>query len=480
MRSSDNAVSESLSIDKLKYPDLPSIESKYVGLLRSKHANKLFELIDGVGSPLHCVFPQQFSENVLQLTAVLHKHDLQGKIYFAKKANKARCFVKACKQLEIGIDVASKQELAITLSEAISGSDISVSGPEKSIEFVSLSVACGAQIAVDSIEELKKVLHLFTGQEQASVAPNPMPRILLRFKPGSDKKSRFGMAHNQLVEALELLRPYRDKVKLLGFSFHLSGYSIYSRVEAAVDLVKWVGVARDLGFSQCNQINLGGGLPVKYTSTDDWMSFKRTLMAQHFHQNHVFVHDFYPYGNELNAVSALDKLLSSSVHPGISLSQLLRRNDIKLALEPGRALLDQAGVSVFGIQGVKLIDQQYRYWVATVTGTSFSLSEQWFGSEFLPSPWLLKSSSYSDHQVSANAELFPTAIAGASCLEYDMVSWRKIPFPIKPAVDDCLIYPNTAGYQMDSNESTFHSLPQIPKVAMWFDENKVRWQLDAM
>ncbi|EUA44197.1 diaminopimelate decarboxylase domain protein [Mycobacterium xenopi 3993] len=47
----------------------------------------------------------------------------------------------------------------------------------------------------------------------------------------------------------------------------------------------------------------------------------------------------------------------------------------------------------------------------------------------------------------------------ASCLEYDMLTWRKVVLPHEPRHGDMLIYPNTAGYQMDKNESQFHDLP---------------------
>ncbi|EUA27842.1 diaminopimelate decarboxylase domain protein [Mycobacterium xenopi 4042] len=40
-----------------------------------------------------------------------------------------------------------------------------------------------------------------------------------------------------------------------------------------------------------------------------------------------------------------------------------------------------------------------------------------------------------------------------------MLTWRKVVLPHEPRHGDMLIYPNTAGYQMDKNESQFHDLP---------------------
>lgn len=464
----------------INYPDLPSLEGKYGTQLIAQHAMKIFELIDGIGSPLHCVFPQQFSVNITHIQSVLAKHQLDARIFFSKKANKSQNFAKVCRESGIGVDVASKQELELALAVGITGEKLSVSGPEKDMAFLQLAFAHGVQIAVDSLEELQRIISLIASHNNnGDIQHVVKPTISLRFQPDCEKQSRFGISSTQLLTALKVLQPYQHQLRLLGFSFHLSGYDIQRRANVISELVKWVIKARELDFSSCNQINIGGGLPVKYVPTNKWKQFQRSIKTEHFHRQQSFANTFYPYGNEFGPAAALDYILSTPFPAHPTLSQLLRANKIQLAMEPGRALLDQAGVSIFKIQGVKLIESEHRYWIATVAGMSFSLSEQWFGSEFLPSPSLLKTNSMECRHDAATQAWFPTAIAGNSCLECDMVSWRKIPFTIKPAINDCLVYPNTAGYQMDSNESSFHSVPIIPKVAIWFDDQQIFWQLDS-
>ena len=54
-----------------------------------------------------------------------------------------------------------------------------------------------------------------------------------------------------------------------------------------------------------------------------------------------------------------------------------------------------------------------------------------------------------------------------------------MPLPSRPRAGDALVYLNTAGYQMDSNESPFHELPLPRKVALEFDEDfQLHWRLD--
>lgn len=69
-------------------------------------------------------------------------------------------------------------------------------------------------------------------------------------------------------------------------------------------------------------------------------------------------------------------------------------------------------------------------------------------------------------------------VGGASCLEYDMLTWRKVALPRQPRRGDLLIYPNTAGYQMDKNESEFHQRPLPPKIVVSLDDGRLRWKLD--
>ena len=55
-----------------------------------------------------------------------------------------------------------------------------------------------------------------------------------------------------------------------------------------------------------------------------------------------------------------------------------------------------------------------------------------------------------------------------------MITWRKIEFDYKPEKGDKLVYLNTAGYQMDSNESTFHKIPVLEKYIVYEEENELK------
>ena len=89
------------------------------------------------------------------------------------------------------------------------------------------------------------------------------------------------------------------------------------------------------------------------------------------------------------------------------------------------------------------------------------MSEQWFNTDYFIEPKIYK------REESKNIkDNFLASVAGNLCLEQDIITWRKINFKQQPEKGDYLIYYNTAGYQMDSNESNFHKIPLVEKVVV--------------
>lgn len=74
---------------------------------------------------------------------------------------------------------------------------------------------------------------------------------------------------------------------------------------------------------------------------------------------------------------------------------------------------------------------------------------------------------------------YVACVAGNSCLEVDLVSWRKLQFDRRPTIGDLLVYCNTAGYQMDSNESEFHQIPLPEKLSVLQQLTDVQWMRET-
>ncbi|MFK4111339.1 Y4yA family PLP-dependent enzyme [Streptomyces sp. NPDC002176] len=424
------------------------------------------ELAHALDGPFHLLLPDAFTANLTALRDALADADVDGFVYYAKKANKAAVFVERAAAGGAGVDVASAAELREALGHGVRGEHLMVTGPAKDPVLLRLAVTHGATIAVEALDELDQVISLaLAGRERPA-------RVMLRVLPDAQPHSRFGMSESELTTALKRCLEAGDAIRMEGFSFHLSGYALQPRADLAARLVEQCRKARGMGLEEADRVSIGGGLPVSYTDADSWHAFLGTQRPAHYHAEKAFrVGDFYPYHSPVAGPDALRALLATRPEGSAStLAEVIREAGIELLLEPGRALLDQAGATVFRIQGVKDRDG---YQLLTVDGTSLSLSEQWFNSEYLPDPQLIP------HRRGSTAGVFPASVGAATCLESDMLTWRKIAFPQPPRVGDLLLYPNTAGYQMDSNESPFHDLPLPPKVVIdRVDQVRPRWRFD--
>ncbi|NMX92862.1 MULTISPECIES: alanine racemase [unclassified Pseudomonas] len=441
---------------------LPGLRHLWVERLLEQHPDTLTELVDGLGSPLHLLCPQVFHANVEAFQHSFTQAQVRGSLLFAKKANKANCFIQACAQCAIGVDVASVGELQKALAGGVAGSDIGVSGPRKSDQLLGLSLSHQCLLAVDSLEELLRIQQLAQSLRQRA-------HLLLRYCPSNQPHSRFGLNARECDQALVFCRQHATNLDLQGFSFHLGGYDTEQRAQVASHLID-LCLASEL--DNCRTVNLGGGFAVRYVDPAQWQAFMAEDCVERYHSAKGFA-GFYPYGAPRAGAEALDDILATPVSPGLSLAQKVIEYGVQLLIEPGRALLDQAGISVFRVQGVKDRSASDGYALVTVQGSSFNLSEQWFNSEFLPDPLLLPATP-------RPRSPFVACIGGATCLESDMLTWRKVAFDYPVQAGDLLIYLNTAGYQMDSNESSFHEAPLPHKVVLELRNRHLRWKLDSL
>ena len=426
----------------------------------------LAELLDGLGSPLHVVLPEVFEENITALRQAFVESGADVDILFAKKANKADCFVRSAAALGAGIDAASTAELVKALAGGVPGHRIGISGPEKDDTLHALAVAHDCLVAVDSISELRRLA------ATARLAHRQV-RVLLRSRTASQPGSRFGMAAAERDAAVGLGLELADHVSVRGFSFHLNGYSPEERAAAANEMIEHCLGARRRGVSSAELVDIGGGLPMRYVEPRLWDEFVRQNEPGHYHGTKTSRGlYFYPYGGH-PPTHAARMIMNHPVDGAESLSAKAARNGIRFIVEPGRSLLDQAGFTVFRVQQVEDRRDTDGYAIATVAGTSLNLCEQWFNTDYLPDPLLISAQPADDEE-------FPACVAGSTCLENDMVTWRRIGFPRPVRPGDHLVYLNAAGYHSDFLESRFHDTPLPLKAVLRLGDGSPRWRLDGI
>lgn len=441
---------------------LPAITPPWIRQI-SADSSLLGEVAHAIGGPFHVLYPPQFARNLNSFIDVIASTGVHGQVFFAKKANKAGCWLSVCAETGAGVDVSSAPELVHALSRGVRGHDIVVTGPAKSEQLLWLAARHGCLIAVDALDELDRVVALAHRGDSI--------RIVLRVLSDANPDSRFGFDSAELDTALQYCAQQRSRVSMEGFSFHLNGYEVKPRAQLAAQLVDRVVQARAQGLA-ATAISIGGGFAVSYLDAETWTRFLRDAGEADFHSGKTFSH-FYPYHQSPTGAAMLAAILSSETDcgPG-TVGEKLAKTGTRLLVEPGRALLDGTGFTVFPVQGFK---RRGDYGIVTVDGLSMSLSEQWKSSEYLPDPMLWPQETSDGGEAMGPVR---ACVGGASCLEYDMLTWRKVALPRQPRRGDLLIYPNTAGYQMDKNESEFHQRPLPPKIVVSLDDGRLRWKLD--
>ncbi|MGW8654289.1 alanine racemase, partial [Nocardia salmonicida] len=179
------------------------------------------------GSPLHLVFPQVFTANLAALRTVLDADAVRYRLCYAHKVNRSAAFARTAAHAGIAVDVASARELGSALSAGFPADRVEVTGP-KGAAMLRAALAAGVTVNVDNLWELATL---------AELAPPEQPvAVLLRVSGFSGSSpSRFGIDLADVDTALALLVRHRDRLRLLGFAFHLDTAATTERVNAVGD-----------------------------------------------------------------------------------------------------------------------------------------------------------------------------------------------------------------------------------------------------
>lgn len=395
-------------------------------------AYNLFALFD---FPANVIFIDQFVSNINKFKDIFTHYFSHENIFFSCKCNKSYALLKYASEQNCGIEVSSNYELIDALKYT---KKIIASGPAKDKDYLNNSIKNNVIISVDDIEELKLIKEI-----------NKPAKVLLRISDLLGKISRFGINLNQLDLCLDIIS--NSLIQLEGFSFHINNYSLDDRIGAINEILEFVEHKK----IKIRFIDIGGGIPTNYCSKEDYNNFLKNNNKVMYFKKH-FINNYYPYYSEVADENALDYILKN-------VYKKLNDKGIEIIVEPGRSLLKNIGVSIYEVQYLKQLSNGEN--ILVTNGNINCLSEQWFNSDYLIEPKLISKSVRQKKAVFAS-------IAGNLCLEQDMLTWRKIKFNVIPERGDLLVYYNTAGYQMDSNESEFHKIPLVKKYVVKRNDNK--------
>ena len=278
-------------------------------------------------------------------------------VIYASKAFLNRALALILKEEGLGLDVVSGGELSIAQSVDFPPDKVYFHGNNKTPEELNLALDLGVgRIVVDNFYELEQLNKL---ARKRGINQN----ILLRLSPGVDPhthhytttgtiESKFGfpLATGQAEEAVNQAS-LASNLNLLGLHFHLgSPVSEIQPYELAIELVLGFarGMSQKFGFN-LGEFDIGGGFAVPYTLESVVPTVADYARA---------------------VTGKLDGLISE-----------LGLNRPRLIVEPGRAIIAQAGVALYKVGAVKEIPGVKKY-VCVDGGISDNIRPALYGAKY--------------------------------------------------------------------------------------------------
>jgi len=325
---------------------------------------------------------------------------------YASKAFLCRAVARLVHEEGMRIDVATGGELQVVLAAGVPAERTVLHGNNKSLDELRLALTAGVgRIVVDSDDELDRI-------ESLVASGLPVPRVLLRINPGIevhthehvrtgnlDSKFGFPLPTGQADDALARARA-SAAVDLVGLHMHIGSqvFSVENFLEGLRAVAPFV-VAADLP-----ELVVGGGLGVAYVEGESAPTITEW------------------------ATAVVQECRAAGITAGIG-------------VEPGRAVIGAAAVTLYTVGTVKFIPG-VRTYVSVDGGMSDNPRPVLYGSgyeTFLP-------------RAATSRREMPIRLVGKHCESGDLLV-REGRVPADLAVGDVIATPVTGayGHSMGSN-----------------------------
>lgn len=332
-------------------------------------------------------------------------------VAYASKAFLCTAMARLVAEEGLDIDVATGGEMNLALHAGIEPKRVVFHGNNKSEAELEVALRAGVgRIVADSFDELDRIEALVAG----GLAP---PAVLVRVTPGieahtheyletavDDSKFGFGLAHGVALAAIERVVA-SPAMQFAGLHCHI-GSQVFRTDSFDRALDKMVGLIAQVALTarvDVEELNMGGGLGVRYLRDDD-----PPTIAEHSTAIHA----------------AFAKAVASH--------GLLRSP--RLTTEPGRSIAAPAGITLYRVGTIKEIPD-VRTYVAVDGGMSDNLRPVTYGARY---------EAFVASRILAPRPATVT-IAGKHCEQGDLLL-RDAELPADLAIGDVLAMPVTGAY----------------------------------
>lgn len=423
---------------------------------------KAGDLVSQFGSPLYVIDEEAARGRAREVREALdHAFSAIGTevdVYYAGKAFLCVEVARWMSEEGLSLDVASGGELAVALAAGVDPRHIGFHGNNKSVSEIERSIAAGVgTIVLDSEQEIERVA-------EAATAAGVRQRVRLRVNSGvhasthdflatSHEDQKFGLP---LAKATQIVARIvrHDSLNFVGLHCHI-GSQIFATDGFRESAKRLLGVYRDLAEvagAPIAELNLGGGFGIAYTSDQ---------------------------ADDVPAIGRIAEELASIVQAEC----LAQGIDIpKIAFEPGRSIIGQAGVTLYTVgttKPVSLTGTDHADGVNDAnagleTGTGANADVAWSERLYVSVDGGMSDNARpalygADYQVRianrrSEAEPVLVRVVGKHCEAGDIVVHRDfLPGDVRPG--DVLATPATGAYCW-SLSSNYNYVPRPPVVAV--------------
>jgi len=373
------------------------------------------ELAREHGTPAYIYAEEDMRGRAREFTRAMSERAESFEVLFASKALPATAAYALFAEEGLSVDVASGGELHMALAAGFAPERIHMHGNNKTEAELRYAIESGVeQIIVDSFDEIDRLTALLDRPQ----------RVLIRITPGirasthsyvqtgqEDSKFGFGLADGLAERAVEAVRA-TGKLELVGLHAHI-GSQIFelepftAAIEVLAEFTREVDLQPEL-------LNIGGGLGIAYLD-----------------------------GDQPPAIGEYAEVKARGV-------QRVFDPVPRILIEPGRALVGNAGVTAYRVGTVKEIPG-VRTYVAVDGGMSDNLRPMLYGSRY--------------QAVIADRAGEPpdtdVTVAGMHCESGDvLISDAHL---AAPATGDVLVTPATGAYG-HSMANNYNGVPRPPVI----------------
>ncbi len=383
----------------------------------------LVNLVEKYSTPLYVLDEQTIRSICKDYKKAFEKYPKTHMMY----ASKALCTETLAKILDsegFGFDTVSAGEIYTVYKAGVDMSHVLFNGSNKSYDELALALELGVgRISVDNFFELALL-------NEVAKSKNKIVDILLRITPGIEchtheyiqtghLDSKFGFDLTQVDEAVDLILNEYKNLKLHGLHAHIGSQifetSIYA--DEIEILVKEIVRLDEKYALQLDEINIGGGLGVKYTESD--------VPPSTYEIGDIIVNKLYEVIEKYN------------IEPPT------------VFLEPGRSIISTSGVTLYTIGSSKQVPKGRKY-IAVDGGMADN-----------PRPSMYQAEYYAEiANNKGEAEFEKVTVAGRFCESGDILI-KEIELP-EPVEGDILCVYNTGAY----NYSMASNYNRVQKPAM--------------